>query len=77
MMADIAVVMSLLMITSALAVTRSPADTESFRDFLASNFSLIVIGMDIPLLVFDGNTYSLSSPLPSPGRTAPGACVDC
>jgi hypothetical protein len=52
-MADIAVVMSLLMITSGLAVTRSPADTEALPDFLASNFSLIVIDIDIPLLLPD------------------------
>jgi hypothetical protein len=51
MMADMAVVMSLLMTTSGLAVTRSPADTEAFPDFLASNFSLIVIGISIPFRV--------------------------
>jgi hypothetical protein len=44
------------MITSGLAVTRSPADTEAFPDFLASSFSLIVMGIDIPLLVSNNGT---------------------
>jgi hypothetical protein len=73
-MADMAVVMSLLMVTSGLAVTKSPADTKAFPAFLASSFSLIVMGMNIPLLVSDNETYipdriktRLPAPLPPRG----------
>jgi len=45
MIADMAVVISLLMITSALAVTRSPGPTAALPDFLASSVSLIVMGI--------------------------------
>src|SRR5882724_9049242 len=69
MIADMAVVMSLLMITSGLAVTRSPTDTEAFPDFLASSFSLIVMGMNVPLLVSDNETClidRIKTQLPAP-----------
>src|SRR5215813_11850686 len=68
MIADIAVVMSLLMITSGLAVTRSPADTDAFPAFLASNCSLIVMGMEVPLLVSDNDTFVVD-------RMEKGACL--
>jgi hypothetical protein len=46
------------MITSGLAVTKSPADTEALPDLLASNFSLIVIGMQVPLFFLTVDCYS-------------------
>jgi hypothetical protein len=39
-----------------LAVTKSPADTEALPAFLASNCSLIVMGIRISLLISDNDS---------------------
>jgi hypothetical protein len=51
--ADMAVVMSLLMMTSGRAVTKSPGATEALADFFARIFSLIVMAMALPFLAVD------------------------